>query len=238
MPTTPSSALRYPQGTDSPNIAQYFQNLATDLDQKVVVQAANQTARTSLANKYDGMRVYQQDTRRTYKWNAGTTSWDYLDGPAFTWTPTLLDASATTITATSINTQGSYVIRDGWIDFAVAMKFNGGVNGGAGNLQLQMPANVLARTSEPLQYHISALLYTATSAANWVGSGYAVMNSSRVGILFPVDATHSNVSEFRNATSVGASGTGIPLISASYPLADGSRLDVRGKYELSSWPAL
>lgn len=32
MATTPLNALRYPVGTDSPNIAVYFQNLATDVD--------------------------------------------------------------------------------------------------------------------------------------------------------------------------------------------------------------
>lgn len=32
MPTSPRNALRSPLGTDSPNIAQYFQNLASDVD--------------------------------------------------------------------------------------------------------------------------------------------------------------------------------------------------------------
>lgn len=35
MPTTPINGLRYPQGSDSPNIAAYFQNLATDVDGKL-----------------------------------------------------------------------------------------------------------------------------------------------------------------------------------------------------------
>ena len=32
MPTTPSHALRYPQGSDNPNIPLHFQNLATDVE--------------------------------------------------------------------------------------------------------------------------------------------------------------------------------------------------------------
>lgn len=80
MSTTTYSNLRYPQSSDSPNIAQYLQNLATDVDQKVTLQVTNPTARAALVSKYDGMRVYEQSTKRYYWWNAATAAWVYAGG--------------------------------------------------------------------------------------------------------------------------------------------------------------
>lgn len=47
MPTTSSSALRYPDPSAAPNVAQDLQNLATDLDRKVIPAFANITARNT-----------------------------------------------------------------------------------------------------------------------------------------------------------------------------------------------
>lgn len=43
--TTPLTASRYPDGSDSPNIAQYIQNLGLDLEDNTVPYFANTTAR-------------------------------------------------------------------------------------------------------------------------------------------------------------------------------------------------
>lgn len=47
MPTTSSSALRYPSPTAAPNVPQDVQNLASDLDRKVIPSFANITARNT-----------------------------------------------------------------------------------------------------------------------------------------------------------------------------------------------
>lgn len=47
MPTTTHSALRYPASTAAPNVHQDIQNLATDLDDKVLPKFANITARNA-----------------------------------------------------------------------------------------------------------------------------------------------------------------------------------------------
>lgn len=69
MATTPTAALRYPTSTFVPNIPQDVQNLATDLDQKVVVPVATQAARDALT-KYVGLEVARQDSGgRHERWN-------------------------------------------------------------------------------------------------------------------------------------------------------------------------
>ena len=47
MPTTSSSSLRYPSSSAAPNVPQDMQNLATDLDRKVIPSFANIAARTA-----------------------------------------------------------------------------------------------------------------------------------------------------------------------------------------------
>jgi len=47
VPTTSNYGLRYPQGTDTPNIAQYFQNLANDVDNALPQDWVQDSANTS-----------------------------------------------------------------------------------------------------------------------------------------------------------------------------------------------
>jgi len=47
VPTTSSSGLRYPASSDTPNIPQDMQNLASDLDKKVLPSFASITARNT-----------------------------------------------------------------------------------------------------------------------------------------------------------------------------------------------
>lgn len=48
-------------------------NVSKPIDSRMVV--ANSTARNSITYKYDGMKVFQQDDRKTYIWNSGTSTW-------------------------------------------------------------------------------------------------------------------------------------------------------------------
>jgi hypothetical protein len=65
-------------------------NLTTALDQKVIVRVADNTSRNALT-KYDGMPVMVTSTRRLFRYDATNARWDYLSGPWYTWTPTLID---------------------------------------------------------------------------------------------------------------------------------------------------
>lgn len=237
MPTTPQG-YPYPAPSDAPNLSQYYQNIASAVDQRTTTTVANATARTSLANKYDGMLVYQSDTQRYYKYDLGNTRWDYVSGPWFTWTPTLLDSASTTITAGTLTTSGLYVIRGGRISFDAIFRFQGAINGGVGNIRLVMPSGVVSATSEPEQHHINAELFTSVSNRDWMGGGWAYLNGTAVGILMPTSASDCSMQPFRNATGAGVTGSGVPLVPSSYPLGDGSRLHIWGEYSLSAQPAL
>lgn len=82
MATTTYSSLRYPLSSATPNVSQDLQNLANDVDQKVTIQVASPTARNALTagQKYDGMRVYEQSTRRYYRWDGTASAWAYDGG--------------------------------------------------------------------------------------------------------------------------------------------------------------
>lgn len=234
--TTASAALPYPVGGDAPDVPLYVGNLATALDQKVIVRAANSSARASLT-KYDGMLVYETSTQRFFRWNASSTRWEFVAGPWYTWTPTLVDSANSPVTGT-ITARGIYTIQEGLLKYKASMVFNGSIDGRTGELVLTMPTGTTRRGTEPFPYGMgTALLSTPATSDWWLGATYPNA-AAKVGILFPNAANISALNVFRNATGVGATGTGRPLISGSYPLTPGARLSVWGEYELDSWAAL
>lgn len=236
MPTTSSGALRYPASTAAPNVSQDIQNLATDLDQKVIVPVATPTARNALTSgqKYDGMIVYEQSTKRHFRYNLTNSRWEYLAGPWFTWTPTLTTAGGTLTFGGA--TRGVYIITEGRLKFSCSFQFLDPIDGKSGNISLQMPTGTVARTTEPVSATVAALLYTKASELRWLGGGGAV--GATVGLIFQASTTNGGLIGFQNATTPGATGTGVPLVPGSYPLTNNSRLDVWGEYELASWNAL
>lgn len=236
--TTTYSGLRIPVSTDAPNIAQFFSNLGSDLDQKVTVTVASSTARNALSSKYDGMRVYEQSSQRTFRWNATNSRWDYVNGPWYTWTPTLTTTGGTAVTASPLTTRGSYVIAEGRIRFNVGMSFAGAINGQSGALVVQMPASVVSKASNPEQDTICSYLYSAFDGAIYSGGGVVTASASTVAPFFPRSSSNCSMAAFMNATGPGVTGSGVPLVSGSYPLTNGSILNVWGEYELASWPAL
>jgi hypothetical protein len=235
LPTTSSSGLRFPAPSAAPNVPADIQNLATDLDTKVVVSVANTTARNALT-KYDGMKVYEQSSKRTFRWNATTTKWDMESGPVYTWTPTLVDSGSAPVTGTS-SAIGEYTIIDGKIRFRADIIFAGSIDGRVGFLKLQLPAGCVGRTSGA-QGGMVCRLYAANNNTSWVGIGNLPASASQATIFFPVNGSTSYVAGFTNATSAGATGTGTPLIAGSYPLTPGSEFSAWGEFGLSAWSAL
>jgi hypothetical protein len=238
MATTSSAALRYPLGTQAPNINADLQNLANDVDQKVITRVADNTSRNA-QNKYDGMLTFVTGTRRLFRYDSTNARWDYISGPVYTWTPQLLSAAGTgaAVTASPLTIQATYTIVEGFFNFDARFQFNGSVNGQAGALRMTVPAGVVARSGQPQSYNVQSTLFSS-DINNWVGSGLMFPGGSQVVILLPISIGVCALSEFRNATGAGATGTGVPLVTGSYPLGSGSFLTVRGSIELSAWPTL
>lgn len=55
----------------------FYVGSSTPIDSRFVV--TNSTERTAIEYKYDGLKVFQRDTRETYIWNSTTSIWD-LEG--------------------------------------------------------------------------------------------------------------------------------------------------------------
>jgi len=235
LPTTSSSGLRYPASSAAPNVPADLQNLATDLDHAVVIQVANTTARNALT-KFDGQKVYEQSSKRTFRWNATTSRWDMEAGPAYTWTPTLIDGGGAPVTGTS-SAIGEYTIINGTLRFRVDIIFAGSIDGRVGGLRLQLPAGVVGRTTGA-QGGMSARLYAAFNNSSWWGFGNLPASASAATIFLPISSTTSTMAGFVNATGAGATGTGTPLIAGSYPLIPGSEFSAWGEFALSTWSAL
>lgn len=54
-------------------ISNFNLNQNVPLDYRIV--AVNSAAKDAISYKYDGMKVFQQDTRLTYTWNSSTSTW-------------------------------------------------------------------------------------------------------------------------------------------------------------------
>jgi hypothetical protein len=234
--TSPSAALPYLVGSDAPALATYFLNLTTALDQKVIVRVADNTSRNALT-KFDGMPVLVTSTRRLFRYDSTNARWDYLSGPWYTWTPTLATAGGAAVTSGGL-TRGTYVISEGRLRFSAHFTFQDPINGQSGALFLTLPTGVVAVSSEPRAGSVSAHLLTQALPAYWSGVGFVDPSASRVTLLFPLGTAQASMGFFQNASSPGVTGSGVPVVSGSYPLTAGSRLSVWGEIELSSWPAL
>jgi hypothetical protein len=65
----------------------FYVGSSTPIDSRFVV--ANSTERTAIEYKYDGLKVFQRDTRETYIWNSTTSIWDLEGSGALSGTGTL-----------------------------------------------------------------------------------------------------------------------------------------------------
>lgn len=236
MPTTTYSGLRYPASTSAVNVPLDIQNLATDLDQKVTVRVATNTDRNALT-KTDQMLVQVTSTRRTFRWDATNSRWDYVAGPWYTWSPSLVAVGGAAVTGAT-STRGEYVIAEGVLRFRADFAFGAAIDGKTGSLSLQLPTSVVSATAAPAQASVIAHLYTAASNRHWVGQANVSASTNLAVLVFPFSTSDASMGVFVNATSAGATGTGTPLVPGSYPLTNGSALNVWGEISLSSWPAL
>jgi hypothetical protein len=158
LPDTTYADLRYPASTNVPNIPQDIQNLASDLDQKVVVRVASPTARNALS-AYAGMVVYEISTGRFWRRNTGNTAWDYAGGnpPPIVSIPLIAGWSV----ASASKTPGVYKDASGLVHLVGAVKNDStyNPNDGLPHTALQLPVgfrplvswDVLVMTSTSVQ---------------------------------------------------------------------------------------
>lgn len=78
MPTTPSSALPYPAGSDAPNVPFYIQNLATAVDGRVITKVGSAAARDALG--LTGNLLALRTDTGDYESNYGG-EWSTVAGP-------------------------------------------------------------------------------------------------------------------------------------------------------------
>lgn len=78
MPTSPGG-IRYPSTGGHTDLALYFQQLTEDIDQRVRISVADETARLALAAPVEGLEVYEKATKRIYV--RTSTGWQYVWGP-------------------------------------------------------------------------------------------------------------------------------------------------------------
>lgn len=110
MPQTSYSKLRYPAPSDSANTWQYWQNLAEDLDGRVVTPVANQAGRDSLTAT-PGLLVFRQDTGDYESYYSG--AWNRVAGPIIQgkmWRTSGFSGALTAATATTIAFDAARVV--------------------------------------------------------------------------------------------------------------------------------
>lgn len=140
MATTPSSGIRYPIASDSPNIAQYFQNLATDLDQRVVTYVSGPAARIALTNTWGGQIVHEDSTGRFYRRNRTNVAWHYLGGST---PPIALCTIVSGWTAIAGRAPVAYLDGNGLVHLQGAMRPSStyNPNDGAPHTAIELPAD-------------------------------------------------------------------------------------------------
>lgn len=103
MPSTPKAALPYPASSNSPNVPQDIQNLATAVDTKVIIPVASQAARDALGTT-GNITVQRADTG-DYESNYGG-AWSRIAGPliqAKAWRTSGFSATLTPNTLTTVD---------------------------------------------------------------------------------------------------------------------------------------
>lgn len=78
MPTSPGG-IRYPSTGGHTDLALYFQQLTEDIDHRVRISVADESARLALVSPAEGLEVYEKATKRIYV--RTSTGWLYVWGP-------------------------------------------------------------------------------------------------------------------------------------------------------------
>jgi hypothetical protein len=170
LATTTYSSLRYPLSTNTPNVNQDIQNLASDVDQKITLLVANATARNALTNKYDGQRVYEQSTKRYYRWDATATAWVYAGGAPPPIVACTINAAYTAGTGLA---PGCYKDASGQV-CVIGGVVNGGGYTPSGNVMFTLPTGFWPTRD------IAVLVMNATGWA--IGGVYAADGTVKVNV--------------------------------------------------------
>lgn len=186
MPTTTFAGLRYPQNSDGPYGPQQIQNLATDLDAKVIVPVATPSARTALTGVPAGLQVYEQSTKRFYVYDGA--AWKYAGGaPA----PIVACAAGAGWNIYSAEPPGAYIDSSGQVHLVGAVTPATGYNpqDGGTHTACVLPVGYRPVTARPLNPIIVTGIPLSFVSA-WVDTSGVVSITNGTSSSVGVGATH------------------------------------------------
>lgn len=234
MATTTRYAIYYPTtATQITPLSTQFSTLATSVDTAIAtyLNATNGTdaQRGALVSPVlkEGLRWRSNDTDKDWLYN-GTT---WLPESWTAYTPTWTAAT----TAPSVG-NGSLVaayryIGDKTIAVRIFLTVGSTTSGGAGAWGFSLPSGLSGVAG--VEQAIAAKAYLA-AGANYVGIG--LVQSAAPTVIrpqFPLSTSNASVSTTQNASSGGAVGTGVPVVSGQYSYGAGSNVVLEGILEIA-----
>lgn len=128
----------------------------------------------------------------------------------------------------SITKAGKYRVDHGICTIWISMLGGAGVSGGSGQLFVGLP--IAPRAG--LSFQIMPAWLWCPEPGGGVYHGIARPYAGQVAmpIYLPASNSDSRIDTWRNQTDGGGPGTGIPLVSGSYPFVTNSELWVQGSY--------
>lgn len=186
---------------------------------------------------YPGQLRYNPTSKAYETWDADAVAWTLVVTPSVGWTqytPRLIAAGTGTdvFRGDGATTFGRYQQVGKFV--SVFMYFGWGsppYNGHYGNITATMPSGMRSVVCQT-QWTLAHIFIDHQPGGSWSipGQGAVYSNTTTIEPRFPIDTSHSNLGTYRIATSQGAGGTGIPLISGGFP--EGGELILNGTYEV------
>jgi hypothetical protein len=175
---------------------------------------------------FDGMRIYETDTKAFGFYDAASAGWHMWDTVAQTYTPVFATAGGTPAVGNG-SLFGRYFRRGRQIDFSINFVFGSTTNGGTGPMTFTAPFTALNLVG----YEPEILLKAWTLGGNYVGFAYVPSNSTTINLFAPVSSSNCLMGQVQNANSAGTLGTGVPAVSGSLTFSTGSNININGTYE-------
>lgn len=181
MPTTTYAGLRYPQNSDGPYGPQQVQNLATDVDTKVIVPVASSSARTALTGVPAGLMVYEQSTKRYYYYDG--SAWQYAGGAP----PPIVAANAGAGWSNGSTAPGAFRDSSGIVHLVGSVNNNTAYNpqDGTSHTAAQLPAGYFPKSTVHVTIPIGNAFLTG-----WIDTGGLVTIVGGSLTTVPVNFSH------------------------------------------------
>lgn len=200
-------------------------NASKPIDYRIV--ASNSTARSAISFLYDGLKVFQQDNRKTYVWNSNTSIWDE-------------DTANAGLTGSGATNSLAYFASSSSLAGSVIYQNSGniGINAQLPLAGFQVNGNFLG-SAQPITINVGS---TAKIGYNWYNNGTdQTFNSSqgsvRIGFGngdFSIDVRKANAANSSFKTPLFINSDGEPLLSSNSNITiKGSTVSITGTSSVS-----